>query len=256
MDWIKAPVDRLFGFLAALVPGGTTLLLISLHNRAPLHDFWSIATLGYQTKFAVVLLACFSAGWTAISAYQRFSGALGGAIGGIMKPPELLLKPWENANWRALLRAYLGDAAPMDITPISNETYQLLLDHAGRFQDPEGQRQQVRLQKLQSEANSGQWRVWWDNLLFPALFDYGPVGSMSATLTANFQTASLILLGAMPFTPSLRRWWIVAPCLFWLLAIVSEVYYVFRQVYNPWLCFQKQIEFLRRRVAKPDNVEQ
>jgi hypothetical protein len=256
MDWARVPLERLFGFLAALVPGCAALLLFSIHDAKSLREFWAIAALGYQTKIAIVLFCCFSAGWTIISAFQGLNFAIGGALGGVMRIPDPPAKPWENGNWRALLAAYLGNAAPKDIEPIAESTFEWQLQHADQFPEPEKRKREVQSAKITADMNNGEWRLWWNHLQFPALMDHGPIASMSVTLAANFEAASLILLCAVPFTPSLRRWWLITACILWIFAYMTEVYSVIRQLRDPWLCFSKEIEYLRKRVTKQEREDE
>lgn len=253
MDWARVPLERLFGFLAALVPGCATLLLFAIHEPDLLWRFWALAALGYQTKITVVLLCCFLSGWTIISAFQGLNGAIGGVLGGVMKIPEPTVKPWENANWRALMAAYLGNAAPKDIQPIAESTFEWQLLHAEQFPEPEKRKLEARSAKLAADMNNGEWRQWWDHLKYRAIMDHGPIASMSLTLGANFEAATLILLCSLPFTPSLRRWWLITGCVFWMLAYLAEGYSIISQLRDPWRCFYSEMEYLHKRVAKQES---
>jgi hypothetical protein len=68
------------------------------------------------------------------------------------------------------------------------------------------------------------------------------------TLEANLQAASLLLLFAIPSTPVLNHWWVISPCLFWLIMRGLRTYALLRNVRNPWSSFTKQMDYLRARM--------
>ena len=222
-----------------------------MHSPEPLRNFWAVTSLGYQTKVFIIILCSFVAGWTISSAFGGFNGAIGGVCGALLKAKEPDVKPWDSINWRALLAAYLGVAAPKDIKPISGEIFAMQLKYAEDLQEPQKSQQIYTFSsaKMAADINSSEWHQWWIQLQLPSLLDYSPIVSMSVTLAANFQAASLLLLCAMPFTPVLRQWWLIAACIFWFSVYIAEMYAIWRQMLDPWQSFPKELEYLHKRVS-------
>jgi len=109
MEWLKISLERLLGFLAALIPGAAVLLLFILHYPELAARVWQLDYLGYQTKVVLSVFCMFLAGWTISTAFNSLLHAIGGAIGGFIgsgSGQEPKFKPWHNANWRSLLSGY------------------------------------------------------------------------------------------------------------------------------------------------------
>jgi hypothetical protein len=128
MEWIKIVTERLFGFITAIIPGSAAMYLLSLHYPQAIKQLWGIEYLGHQAKITILLSSMFLVGFTISSALSSILGAIGSAIGGGLGMKESEFKPWHNTNWRALLTKYLGEAAPADIQPVSDDLLQAELE--------------------------------------------------------------------------------------------------------------------------------
>jgi hypothetical protein len=60
MEWIRISVERLFGFLTALIPGAAILLVFTHHYPWLIAHLWDISQLGYESKIAISCFAPFS----------------------------------------------------------------------------------------------------------------------------------------------------------------------------------------------------
>ena len=134
MEWLKITLERLFGFIVAVIPGGVVLVLFGIH-----HPQWAIAIrdisyLGYRTKITLTLVIALITGWTVITMFTAITGGLEGAFAGMFQKwlageaPKY--PPWRNKNWRALLIKHLGSAAPEDLELISDETLAVWIEAA------------------------------------------------------------------------------------------------------------------------------
>ena len=57
MDLAKVLLNKFFGLIANLVPGGFVLLVVALQHGELWKQFWSPNYLGYQTKIAILVFA-------------------------------------------------------------------------------------------------------------------------------------------------------------------------------------------------------
>lgn len=260
MDLLKVALERFFVFLAALIPGSAVLLVFILNKQSSLIRLWNTAALGYETKIAIVLLCTFSAGFVIQHVITRIGAGIGGFIRGFGQWDEKREKlrdqpqPWRDPVWRALLKGYLGASAPEDIPYISEETHNQRLKIISDFR-PEGDDRVLEIanafrEKLNGEIADDQWSTWWEQLQLPAVLrSHDLIASMTFSLTGNFQSASVILLVAMFWTPDLRHWWLVLFCLYWLMDLILHLPYVATLGRDPWRSFHIQVEYLRSQIS-------
>jgi len=64
MEWLKISVERLFSFLASLIPGAAVLVLFILHYPELAARVWQVDYVGYETKVVLSVLCTFLPGWT------------------------------------------------------------------------------------------------------------------------------------------------------------------------------------------------
>lgn len=259
MDLLKIALERFFIFLAALIPGSAVLLIFLLNGQSSLITLWNTALLGYETKMAIVLLATFSAGFVIQHAVTRIGAAVGGFIRGFSQWDEKREEqkdkpqPWRDPIWRALLKGYLGASAPEDIHYITEEAHNQRLKIISDFY-PENDREfeavKAFSEKLKAEMADNEWSTWWDQLQSPAVLrSHDLIAIMTLSLTGSFHSASLILLVGTIWTPSLRHWWLVLFCLYWLMDLVLQLPYVISLGRDPWRSFNIQVEYLRSQIS-------
>ncbi len=257
MQWVKIPLERLFGLVTAFLPGSAVLLLFSLHRPDLLNALWKASNLGYQTKVAIVVLCTFVAGWTLSSVLGATLGVIGFISGRfeVFKQEEPSAKPWYDKNWRSLLAKYLGDAAPKDVDQVFEDVFKQELQFAEQFPEPERSQRIYNAYNRKSNAvlNEFQWKGWWSHFHHITLTQKSPIQLIGSSLAHHCQAASLVLLCALPFTPSLRRWWLVSACVYWILVLVAQSVSDVMNYMNPWGSFTAQMEYLQNRVTKGEH---
>jgi hypothetical protein len=252
MEWIKLSLDRLFGLLAALVPGSAILLVLVLNYPEAALRAWQVDYLDYRTKVAISLFGMFLSGWTLSTAFRAVEGIIGVLVGVFLGRKTRLdsgAKPWRDPNWRALLSQYLQHAAPEDIEPVSDEVLQYELAQAEEYPDPERLRRIIAAHQKKSTAdlNEFRWAGWWRELHSMLLRRLDSVELMSASLNSNFLAASITLLCGSTFTPSLRQWWLMSLCMFWVVFFFVQAAAITINYLNPFSSFGKQIAYLQAR---------
>lgn len=260
MDWLRIIFDRFFGFLATIIPGCAILLLFVLHKDSAFHGFWAADALGYQTKIAILLLVTFSAGFTVQYSIGALAAGVAGAIRGALQTDKKgidqeQVQPWRNSIWRSLLKTYLGPAAPPDTKFISQELLDKKLELISLQAGDENERINKALEAVREKSESDwidyQWAMWWDQFHVPALLGrMSPVGLIAYYLLGNFETTGLILLIAMPWTPQLRRWWVIAFSVCWLISLIVRTAALVFTGRDAWSSFSNQIEYLRSVTTK------
>jgi hypothetical protein len=161
---------------------------------------------------------------------------------------------WRDANWRRLLTAYLGDAAPENLVPINDRAeYDRLMTDADSL--PDVWRQQAVAQIQARIFNENLWTDWWSRLYLLTLQRNDPRTSTALALVSNFGGACLVILLSAPWTPILRQWWIIWPSLFWVLINAAQMFKQFSDASNPAQSYLKQMEYLQMRVGKGEHAD-
>jgi hypothetical protein len=257
MDWLRISIERFFAFLATVIPGGSVLLLFVLHKQPALETLWKTESLNYETKIAVTVLCTFTAGFAIQDALTRLSGGVGGFIRGyfnLCAKQEINdndVQPWRNPVWRALLKSYLGRSAPEDVEYIYSEAFEknLELISLGPDENKAARALEAMRNKAGADAVDYEWATWWRRLHLPALLRlHSPYAVMVSNLSGNFQSASLILLLGMIWTPELRHWWIVVFSLYWIVSMGLQLFYLGRSGLDWWSSFEDQLQYLESRL--------
>ena len=166
MELTKYPVERLFSFIAGIIPGFVALLIYQLAVPGSFGWFFTLGFLGYRTKLALILLTAFVIGNSMATFVRATMGAVGGVIGTrkAQKTPfepahQYRVAPWRDARWRGVIRAKLGSRTPNDTRPLFDEL--LTLKRQAIDLLPPEQRQQahanINLEKLNAEIDDGLW---------------------------------------------------------------------------------------------------
>ena len=258
MDWLKTTLDRLFVFLASLIPGCACFLLLLLHRPDLISYIWNAQVLSYETKLIISVFLTFVMGWTATYALNALLMETGSILARwLPTTQEPAAKPWQNKNWRALLMRYLGKAAPKNVEPVYDEVLKLQLEALQHAPAEERVRQAAALfkGKAESELNDHEWRGWWEHFHYTSFQRIEPVPLMMQTVAHNFYAASLLMLFAMPFTPQLRIWWLIAFCVFWLVHLIAKSANDISRAQNPWSSWTEQMEHLQLKLPRDDNCK-
>jgi hypothetical protein len=256
MDLLKLSLERLFGFIAGVIPGTVVLTLFGLHHPRFAAAVRDIDYLGYRTKLSLVLAVALIAGWTVTTFFYGlmgfFEGVLRPVIAKWLQSGKVTDNPpWRNKNWRALAATYLGGAAPEDLDLVSDAVFDIQIESANLILDPTEKFHAIakfKNAKGKAELADAYWSTWWDTLHNDVLLHRDPTAEMTLTIEGNLQAASLVLLCALPSTPILYHWWLICACLFWLSMRGLRTFSLLYQTRDPWSSFTKQINYLRAQM--------
>lgn len=171
VDLSKYPVEKLFHFVAGIIPGAVVLFLMEIASPGKFSWLFSLPFLGYRTKLSLIVLAAFVVGNSMTVFLTMLIGALGGAIGAVMasRPFQPAFRyevaPWRDLRWRVLVRSRLGGDAPRDIFPMSRVIYEMRLKMIGL--KPEAERlaaiNELNLELHAGNIEDGRWQQWYDH---------------------------------------------------------------------------------------------
>jgi len=172
MEMGKIPLEKVFGFIAGIVPGSAAIYIYYLANPASFRPFLVTSSLGYSTKLAVALGLSFVIGNSLSSFCSAFGGAVGGAFGAVkgMKSPTWPsvpeTAPWRDPQWRKLAARYLGDHAPKDTRPMPDSVFQAESQALTTRPEPEQSLGLARLldSRLSLASDDWDWMQWYRQL--------------------------------------------------------------------------------------------
>ncbi len=256
MDWMKYPLDKLLYFIAAIIPGFTALSLFVLHRPAAFDWFFTLQSLGYNTKLAIVLLVAFVVGYTITTVLNIFFGGLGGAIGGalgsllpVKLAHEYSTAPWRDRTWRSLVKKHLGAHAPTDSQLVMEPLYDLQLKMIEHLPLTEKltKSQELVSAKLSAQRDDQDWNGWYDQyhrtVLEPREFTH----QVRNSLNANLEATAYYLLVSTIWVPAIRHWWFVLPACVWTLISALEIYWIVHQARDKWATLSAQIKYLSEK---------
>lgn len=256
MDLSKYPLEKLFYFVAGIIPGSITLIVYRLAVPNAFGWFFTLGFLGYKTKLALIVLVTFVIGNSMTTFLRSFLGMIGGVIGAVVKrpyePPQThTVAPWRDPRWRTVLKRQLGPLVPNDTSLISRTLFEQRQDVINL--QPENQRSSalhaLRQEKLLTEIDDGKWEQWYDHyhriiLSEPERDFQWYVGH---GLTLNLEAAAIyVVISAIVVAP-VRHWWSLGPALYWVLILFSQEYTAVRRYFDPWLTLSEQIVYLDKR---------
>jgi hypothetical protein len=253
LEILKTALERLFLFIASLIPGAAGLFLFTLGYPDLAASFWHAGYLEYKTKVAIVIVSAFVLGWTIAITLGTVGLIVGSIIGSFSNTPEPSLKPWRNPNWRGLLTSYLGKAAPENIPLVPEELTEARLKIAQTLTEPERTQQIIEAysEKARAEFSDLQWAGWWHELHPRTLFgQLDPLAVMSNQLSASFHSASIVILCGTFFFPTLRHWWVFVLCLSWLVHLLLQAVGLILRIRDPWSSFSPQMKYLQDRLER------
>jgi len=257
MDFSKFPLERLFYFVAGMIPGSAALVIYGLSEPGRYDWFFDLRSLGYRTKFALILLVALVIGNSLTVFLNRILAAIGGAIGGskgdkLLKPLRSeLATPWRDAKWRELVKKELGDRAPAEVPFISEwlfEQRRKLIESL-----PPAQQTQPVLdlaaEKLKSDTNDFEWEEWYDHyhqvVIWPSErpFEW----HVQNGFNFNLQATSLYILISAVVVPGVRHWWCILPASLWALFLLAEMVFMWNRYTKRWSTLSEQIKLLSQK---------
>ena len=267
MDLLKYPLEKLFYFVAGVIPGFVALLIFELVAPGSFRWFFALGFLGYRTKLGLIILACFVVGNSMTAFLSGLLGGVGGAVGAVMaqrpyRPPHFYdVAPWRDSRWRTLVKNRLGAQAPNDTRLISQAVFDLRRKRVEYLPKEEqlAALAGLDLEKLKTEGDDGDWAQWYDHfhqiVLQPDSRDF--ISYVRTGLNFNLETAALYVLVSAAVVRNLRHWWCILPACMWVLILVAEFYWGWQRFTDKWLTLSEQIKYLAgegRGTGVPESV--
>lgn len=260
MDFTKLPVEKLFYFLAGIIPGFVALLIFQFAVPGAFDWFFASTFLGYKTKLSLAVLVCFVVGNTLTTFLNGFLGAIGGVVGHryalrpYKQPSSYDVAPWRDPMWRMALRKQLGVDAPNDTRPLSEPIFKQRCEMVS-FLPRENQTAafvSLNQEKLSAEIDDARWAAWYDHyhyiVLFPRKRDF--VWHVANGLNFNLQATSLYVLVSALVVRQVRHWWCIVPACIWLLFLFAESYAGFKSLTNQWSTLTQQTIYLTEEAQR------
>lgn len=255
MSFKDIPLEKLWSFIAAVIPGSAAMLIFQLSHPNAFSWYYRSTLFGYGTRLTLMFVIAFVVGNTITAALNFFAGAVGGVIGTLKRyksSVEYDIAPWRDPRWRDLLAKRLGpELAPQNTPWISDEVF------AARQKGIEFMLEEQRaaalnelvLERMRAISNDMEWRQWYDyyKRIVSEFIEEPFTWYVRTGLYANLQATGFGVLISAIFVPELRHWWYILPSSFWLLAVVAETVWAIRQLFDPWSTLTDQINYLAAR---------
>jgi len=223
MDWTKA-IGKFFFVIAAFIPGSSAVLVAALHYPRGWNSYWSLNYLGYQTKLAILIALAVVAGMAILEILDSLAGAIADFLT-YLRLKSICKLPWKGPGespfrqsdaWYALagLSGYRLDQVFRAISWALSQGAQgqesSTPNGSGSPRKNSGQLQAAGSppnpgRKQQKEREEDQEKI-------------------EADLGRAFGTAGLILFLAALWTPALYHWWIMSPCLLYVLITIRATF--------------------------------
>lgn len=257
MDLSKYPLEKVFYFVAGIIPGLVALLIFQAATPSTFEWFASLGFLGYKTKIALVLLVAFTIGntLTAFLTAVRFTlgywlGAYFAARTPFRAAHTYETAPWRDRRWRTVLKERLGVNAPSDsllMTERAFEQRKVLLNLLPTAQLPNALND-LNLEKLKTEIEDGKWAEWYEHY-HQVVFEPDErdvTRQIKSGLNLNLEAAGLYTLMGAAVVPEVRHWWCIALASLWVVALIWEDIGEVRSGMNKWTTLTAQIRYLSR----------
>lgn len=250
MDLSKYPLEKVFYFVAAIIPGFVALLIYHLASPGSFAWFFSAGYLGYRTKIAIVLLAAFVTGNSMTRFLDGSVGGIRGAVAGAIwrSPQSLDVAPWRDHRWRVALAGVLGAQTPEDKPFLADTLWRVR--RSVYDSQPDAIKGPALLtldrERAESVVNDGDWERWYRHyhwlVLKPA--DRDVFQHVQRGLSFNLQTASIYALISVAFVPELRHWWCILPASWWTFDLLNGTFWDVKNGGDWWYTLDAQITYL------------
>jgi len=224
MDWSKYPLEKLFFFVAAVIPG---FVALSISGKVGVLLLLQ-PSLGYRTRVSILIAVAFLVGFTMTSSLNALLGAVGGAIGAATykTPQSYEIAPWRDPRWRELIKKKLGSNSPDDTRPLSSALLELRIKLIETLPSAlqAAEIDKLMQEKFKLESDDLDWSTWYDHyhriIVLPDekdIYRQAHVG-----LTFSLQAAAVYCLIAAIGVSTVRHWWYMVPAGFWTFLLVLE----------------------------------
>lgn len=259
MELPTIPLERVFFFIAGVVPGFVALLIYNLSAPHSFRWFFASSLIGYNTKVVIVLVVTLVIGNSLTSFFSIVANMVGGAVGGYLgKRPYKAssgedVVPWRDAKWRSVARKQLGENAPNDTYPMSQAIYDQRVELTRLL--PEEQQQQALLELALEKGNATiddiRWEGWYDHYHILVLNPEHVSVELYIKngFSANMQATAFCVLISATVVTELRRWWCIVPSLLWILIGAAQIVVDCIRLTNRWSTLSDQVTYLSRMDA-------
>jgi hypothetical protein len=254
MELGKIQIEKVFSFIAAIIPGSVTIYVYYLANPHAFTALRGFDHFGYATKISIALTLAFVIG----NSLQMFLYAMGYAIGEVFtsrkldkQPLRLMTAPWRDPGWRKLAAPYLGEHTPNDTLPMSDVTYDLRLKMLEDLSEVDKLMAKTNLliERASLDSDDNDWKMWYLQLnkQREAHRKWDVAQYVHGGLKDSFHAIAIYLTISMLFVPGVRNWMTFLFCGVWLFLMYAEVSVSLSKAVDPWSTSSQQIEFLANK---------
>jgi len=255
MDVSKFPLEKVFHFVAGIIPGFVALLIYELASPGSFGWFFTLGFLGYRTKLSLIVLVAFVVGNSMTTFLGSCLGMLGAVVGTIAaqqpykQPPSYETAPWRDPKWRTVLKSYLGPQAPNDTQLLSEKVIEQLTKAIDLRPSVERRAALAKLnfEVIDTKIDDGHWADWYDHYHEVIVLGHDKKELdwyVRTGLNVNLEAAAVYVLLSALVVPRVRHWWILFPACLWILILLAESYYAAKQFTNKWSTLSAQIRYL------------
>jgi hypothetical protein len=263
VDLLKYPIEKLFHFIASIVPGFVALLIFEFSSPGSFDWFLDNDSLGYTTKVTLILVVAFVVGYSLSTFLNGLIGAIYGAIGArfpakYQAPSTIEVAPWRDRRWRTVLKKHLGSQAPNDTILMSKDSFESRRKMFEVVVEPLRSMKisELELEKLSVEIDDGKWAEWYDHYHQQIATEVRNdlVALMRNDLNFNLEVTGVYLLVSAAIVPGLKHWWYFAFAIGWILIGIAQSLAGWQRYRNKWMTLTDQIRYLSD-TAPPDSAK-
>jgi hypothetical protein len=252
LDLSKYQIERIFQFIAGVVPGFVALIIFQLGHPWFFPRFVAWEFLGYKTKVAIAIALAFVVGNSLTRLVAAILSAIGNRVGKAIAnrawEPITNAKPWRDARWRSLVKEQLGHRAPNDTQFVSQANFDRMCEAAIELPEPDKSRTFERLNKARHDAlmDDFEWERWYDQYHAAIIQPKDLTIEMYIRngLDLNLEaTAAYIFISAL-YVPGVRHWWWLVPALAWFVIFLLEGQELLGRFFDRWSTYSDQISYL------------
>lgn len=275
MDWAKL-IDKFYKYIFSVIPGSVVLAVGVLNHPKLWDSYWNMGYLGYQTKLVMLILVTMILGSTVDSLAGAVMGGITGGVGSYRaekarqeaaaaaagqasSQAAAVVAYWRDPSWRNLVTAYMGKAAPENLHAFvdQNELDQAM-DLAGKLPQPEQAQEMGKIARRANAAilqqNDETWMAYWNHLHAVTTPKVDSRTQEAFQLVAAFGGASWVVVLSALWTPQVRHWWILLPCIYFVFVSTFGQFMFQARVTDPAQLFEQQWQYMRAHVGKGEQA--